>query len=312
MFGKPKLSIVIPVCNEQENLSVLYDRLSAVMQSQGLSYEIIMVDDGSSDGSLQVLSDLHQKDSRVKALSFSRNFGHMIALSAGLDHASGDAVITMDADLQHPPELIPELIKRWQGGVEVVNTIREETKDASFLKNITASLFYWLINKIAKINLPASAADYRLLDRIVVDTLRGIKERSRFLRGLISWVGFKQDFVPYQAAARTAGKTKYSFSRMFSFAIDGITSFSSFPLRFSAYLGLIVAFFSFFYILYALFIRFFTQQAIAGWTSVMIAVLFIGGIQLIFLGVIGEYLGRVFEETKARPLYIINKRIGLS
>lgn len=307
MHEKPKLSIVIPVYNEQGNIQELYNNLVSVLK---VPYEIIMVDDGSTDASLAKITELSRKDPKVKAISFSRNFGHMVALCAGLDNASGDAVITMDADLQHPPQLIPELLAKWQSGAEVVNTLRKETKGAGFLKNITAGLFYWLINKIAKINLPSSAADYRLLDRKVVDTLKNVRERSRFLRGLISWVGYKQEFISYQADPRFSGKTKYSFSRMFSFAIDGITSFSSFPLRLSTYLGLITAFFSFLYVLYAVYIRIFTNQAITGWASVLIAVLFIGGVQLIFLGIIGEYLGRVYEETKQRPLYIVSKKIG--
>lgn len=311
MFGRPELSIIIPVYNEEGSLEQLYLRLAAVLKSQNLSYEIILVDDGSKDNSLAKMAELNKKDSKIKVISFSKNFGHMIALSAGLDHASGKAAITMDADLQHPPELIPELVAKWKNGAEVVNTLRIETKGTDFFKKITAGLFYWLINKIAKINLPSNAADYRLLDAKVVETLKNIKERSRFLRGLISWVGYKQEFIPYQADQRFSGKTKYSFSRMLAFAIDGITSFSAFPLRLSTYLGMIIAFFSFLYILYAVYVRLFTDQAISGWASVLVAVLFIGGVQLIFLGIIGEYLSRVFEETKKRPLYIISKKIGL-
>lgn len=310
MQEKPKISIVIPVYNEAGNLNTLYGRLTAVLNQQHKDYELVFVDDGSTDDSLKILEQLNQKDHKVKIISFSRNFGHMIALSAGLDHAQGDAVITMDADLQHPPETIPQLIKEWEKGAEVVTTIRKHTKGVGAAKNITAGFFYWLINKIGKIKLPANSADFRLLDHQVVESLKQIKERSRFLRGLISWVGFKQVFVEYDAEERTTGQTKYTFSRMFSFAIDGITSFSTFPLRLASYLGLFTAFISFLYILYAIYIRVFTNQAIAGWTSVLVAVLFIGGIQLIFLGIIGEYLGRVFEETKQRPLYIIKKQIG--
>lgn len=310
MAERPELSIVIPVFNEAGNLAGLHGRLSAVLGPLGLPYEIIFVDDGSRDGSAAVMAELGQKDSRVKILGLSRNFGHMIALSAGLDHAGGRAVITMDADLQHPPELIPELVKKWQAGVEIVNTLRSETKGAGWFKRLTAAFFYGIMRRIARINLPASAADYRLLDRKVVETLKQMKERSRFLRGIIGWVGYRQEFITYQADNRLSGRSKYPFSRMFSFALDGITSFSSFPLRLSAYLGLIIAFFSFLYIVYAVYIRFFTDQAIAGWTSVLVAVLFIGGVQLIFLGIIGEYLSRVFEETKQRPLYIISKKTG--
>ena len=308
MSEKPRLSVVIPVFNEAENLLPLYARLTKVLKN---SYEIIFIDDGSTDNSLLAITALHQRDNKVKAVGFSRNFGHMAALSAGLDMAKGDAVITLDADLQHPPELIPELVKQWETGAEVVNTIRKESKGAGPFKGLTAGLFYWLINRIARINLPAGSADYRLLDRKVVDTLKNVRERSRFLRGLISWIGFKQTFVEYTAEARTAGKSKYSFGKMFAFALDGITSFSAAPLRLATYLGLVVAGLSFLYILYAVYIRLFTSRAIEGWTSVLVTVLFIGGIQLIFLGVIGEYLSRVFEEAKQRPLYIISRQIGL-
>ena len=310
MHEKPKLSFVIPVFNEESNLAQLYVRLKAVLDEQKLAYEIILVDDGSSDNSLLEMQKLHDQDHNIKVVSFSRNFGHMIALSAGLDYASGEAVITMDADLQHPPEIIPRLLAKWQEGAEIVNTVRQEAQDAGFVKKITARFFYWLINKIAKIDLKANTADYRLLDKKVVATLRTLKERSRFIRGLVSWVGFKQVFVEYQAEERFAGQTKYSFSKMLGFALDGITSFSAVPLRLATYLGLVMAFFSFIYIIYAVCIRFFTNQAIAGWTSVLVAVLLIGSVQLIFLGIIGEYLSRVFDESKKRPLYIVTKKIG--
>ncbi|MBN2057489.1 MAG: glycosyltransferase family 2 protein [Candidatus Saganbacteria bacterium] len=310
MSEKPELSVIIPVFNEAGSLAELYNRLLPVIKAQAASYEIIFVDDGSSDGSLSAIEELAKQDHAVKAVSFSRNFGHMIALSAGLDKASGRAVITMDADLQHPPELIPELMAKWKAGAQVVNTRRGKGKGVGFFKRITAGIFYWLINRIAKVNLPANAADYRLLDEKVVATLKQVRERSRFLRGLIRWVGFKQEFVDYQPDKRFAGRTKYSVSRMIAFAIDGITSFSTFPLRLATYIGSCIAFLGALYIIYALYVRFFTDQAIEGWASVLIAVLFIGGVQLVFLGILGEYLGRVFEEVKARPLYIINKQIG--
>jgi len=310
MREKPDLSIVVPLFNEEESLPELYTRLSAVLSSLGLACEIILVDDGSTDHSLEIIEALAAKDPRVKLLSFSRNFGHMAALSAGLDYAGGDAVITLDADLQHPPEQIPEMLKKWKEGAEIVNAIRRETQGAGAVKNITAHFFYWLIGKIGKINLPEGSADYRLLDRKVVEALKGIQERSRFLRGIISWVGFKQASVVFEAPPRFAGRTKYSFGKMFAFALDGITSFSAFPLKLSAYLGLCIAGLSFVYIIYAIYIRLFTNQAIEGWTSMLVVVLFIGGVQLIFLGVLGEYLGRVFDETKGRPLYIVSRKTG--
>jgi glycosyltransferase involved in cell wall biosynthesis len=311
MTELPQLSIVVPVFNEEGNLQTLYNSLSSVLKGSNLSYEIIVVDDGSTDQSPKIVAELNKKDPRVKLLSFSRNFGHMVALSAGLDFATGNAVITMDADLQHPPELIPELVKRWRGGAEIVNTIRKDNKGAGIFKKTTAAFFYWLMNRLAGIKLPSSTADYRLLDRKVVEAFKSFHERARFLRGLISWVGFKQEFVDYQADKRFAGRSKYSIRRMLAFAIDGIVSFSSSPLRLSTYLGLLVALVSFLYIIYAVYIRLFTNRAIEGWASVLVAVLFIGGIQLIFLGIIGEYLARVYEEAKQRPLYIISKKIGL-
>lgn len=311
MAEKPKISIVVPVYNEQGSLKELCARLTAVLKPLNLAYEIIMVDDGSTDQSLETIQELRQADPRLKYLSFSRNFGHMVALSAGLDHAAGDAVITMDADLQHPPRLVPRLIEQWEKGAEVVNTVRRESKGAGPFKKYSAGAFYWLINRLAKIDLAPNTADYRLLDRKVVDTLNSLRERSRFFRGLVSWVGFRQSFVEYEADPRFAGRSKYSLGKMIAFAIDGITSFSAAPLRLATYLGLASALFSFIYIIYAVYAHFFTKNTLEGWTSVLVTVLFIGGIQLIFLGVIGEYLGRVFEETKQRPLYIVRAKAGL-
>jgi len=311
MDAKPELSIVVPVYNEAESLPEFQRRLTAVLQPLNLPYEIIFVDDGSGDGSLGLIGRLHATDPRIKALSFSRNFGHMAALSAGLDLAAGSAVITLDADLQHPPELIPELVARWRAGSQVVNTLRRDNQDAGFFKRTTAAIFYRLINKISGLNLPHNAADYRLLDRQVVDSLNQLRERARFLRGLTRWVGFRQSFVEFTAGRRWAGRTKYSFGRMFAFALDGLTSFSTFPLRLAIYLGLATAAVSFLDLVYAIYVRTFTTRAIEGWASVLAAVLFIGGVQLICLGVLGEYLGRIYEETKQRPLYIVNKKLGL-
>ncbi|MFA6432054.1 MAG: glycosyltransferase family 2 protein [Candidatus Margulisiibacteriota bacterium] len=307
MSDNPRLSIIVPVYNEEGNLEELYRRIKSSLTH---SHEIIFIDDGSNDNSFKTLSSLHEKDPVVKVIRFSRNFGHMFALSAGLDFAAGEAAITLDADLQHPPEIIPKLIQKWEDGYDIVNTIRKETKDADLIKEQGANLFYWLANKMTKNKLSPGSADFRLLNRKAVDSLNQFHERARFLRGLISYVGFNQAFIEYKAEARTAGKSKYSFHKMLSFALDGITSFSTFPLRLATYLGLATAFLAFVYLIYAIFVRMFTNQAIEGWASVLTAVLFIGGIQLIFLGIIGEYLGRVYEETKGRPLYIINDKLG--
>ena len=305
------ISIVVPAFNEEGNIAEMHRRLVDVLDAVGVSFEIVFVDDGSSDNTLLKVAELAENDPRVKAVSFSRNFGHMKALCAGLDHACGDAVITMDADLQHPPDLIPSLIEKWREGYEIVGTIREEAEGTGFVKTLTSRCFYSLMSRIAGTDLPRGSADYRLMDRSVVTTLTGMQERSRFLRGLIGWVGYKKVFITYRADVRFSGTTKYSFSRMLGFAADGITSFSSVPLKLSAYVGAIVAMLGFVYAGYALYAKMFTDRAITGWASVLVAVLFVGGVQLIFLGVIGEYLSRVYEEAKQRPLYIVRKKIGL-
>lgn len=310
MNENPELSVVVPVFNEEGNVSELYARVTAVLQKTGVAHEIIFVDDGSADASLERMGELSARDPRVKVISFSRNFGHMQALCAGLDHAAGKAVITMDADLQHPPDLIPALMAKWREGYEVVGTIREEATETGLFKSATSRFFYWLMSRISGTKLPRGAADFRLLDRSVVQTLTGMRERARFLRGLIGWIGYRQTFLPYRADPRFAGQTKYSLSRMMRFALDGITSFSSFPLKLATYVGACIALVSFFYAAYAIYIRLFTDRAITGWASVLIAVLFVGGVQLIFLGVIGEYLSRVYEEAKQRPLYIVRRKIG--
>ena len=307
-----EISIILPVYNEEANIRLLYDRISSAMSMDEAKYEVIFIDDGSSDASFNVLEQLGAKDCRVKAVSFSRNFGHMAALSAGLDYARGQAVITMDADLQHPPEVIPELIRRWKNGSLVVGTIRKDSVCVGRLKRYTSRAFYWLMNRIASVKIPPNAADFRLLDRKVVDVLKKMNERGWFLRGLVGWVGFHPEYVEYQAGPRQAGKSAYPMSKMLSFALDGITSFSSFPLRLATYCGFVVTFFAFLYILYAICVRLFTSRAMPGWASVLIAVLFLGGVQLVFLGIIGEYLSRVFEGTKARPLYIVENEMGFS
>lgn len=288
----------------------MIEQLRAVLVSLALPYEIVMVDDGSSDGSLEVMLRLREGDPCIRIVSFSRNFGHMAALTAGLDVACGEAVITMDADLQHPPSLIPELVAKWKAGAAVVGTVRRRTERERWMKRASSSLFYAVFRRLSPVEMPENAADFRLLDRAVVDVLRRLRERSRFLRGLVAWAGFRQETVTYDASARVAGETKYSTRKMLWLALDGITAFSAAPLRWAIGFGFGVSVLSFIYILYAVCVRLFTDNAVAGWTSVLGAVLFIGGIQLIFLGVIGEYLGRVFEETKGRPLYVVARRVG--
>lgn len=306
-----KYSIVIPIYNEQENLEELYKSLSKVIEQISLEYEIIFIDDGSIDRSYEILKELSFKDKNVKAIRFSRNFGHQIALTAGMDFAAGDCVITMDGDLQHPPELIPEMLDKWKKGCEIVYTIRKETEDANFIKNSTSKFFYFLINKLGDINLQPSAADFKLLDKKVVTQLCTMRERDRMLRGMIDWLGFKNCGIEYKAPKRFAGKTKYNFKKMMLFAIDGITSFSSIPLRLSALLGFIVSFLSFIYIIYVLYIKLFTDETVSGWASILFSVLFIGGIQLITIGIIGEYIGRIYTEIKNRPLYVVTEKLNI-
>jgi dolichol-phosphate mannosyltransferase len=306
------ISIILPCYNEEDNLDELYSRLSFVMESVGEPYEIIFVDDGSTDNTLNKLIDFCRTEKQCRVFEFSRNFGHQQAISAGLDNAQGDAVIMMDTDLQHPPELIPTLIEKWKEGYEIVYTIRNDPPGTSLFKKMTARIFYKLINTLANVNIPENSADFRLLDKKVVEQLRLMKEKTKFFRGLISWVGFNKCAVYYEASPRHAGKSKYSVWKMIKFAYDGITSFSAFPLHIATALGALVSFFSFLYAVYAIYARFFTNQTLPGWTSVLVAVLFLGGVQLLSLGLIGGYLGKAYEELKQRPSYIIRDVIDQS
>ena len=307
MSPHPDLSVVIPCYNEAANLAALYKRLSPVLKSLNLSYEIIFVDDGSRDNTFEEIRTLHSEDKQVKGLSLSRNFGHQVALAAGLHHSSGNMVVTMDGDLQHPPELIPELIARCNQGFDIVNTKRLETEGAGFFKRNTSRMFYKLMNRLSDVALTEGAADFRLMNKAAVEAYASFNERDRFNRGLVTWMGFNQDVIEYNAEARFAGKTKYTFRKMLRFAIDGITSFSSRPLRLAAYTGILVSVAGLLYAVYAL-IRHFSGAPIPGWTSMLITVLLLGGVQLISLGVIGEYIARIFNEAKSRPLYFIKEK----
>jgi len=302
-------SIVIPVLNEEKVLNELYKRLTKVMTDIGESYEIIFINDGSTDNSLKIMKQLQTHDKRIKIIDFSRNFGHQIAITAGIDFTSGDAVITIDADLQDPPEVIPDLIKKWKEGYEVIYGIREKRKGENFFKKITTLIFYRLINKITMINMPPDSGDFRLIDKKVVNNLKNIRENNRYVRGLTYWIGFKQIGVPYERDKRFAGKSKYPIKKSFKLAYDAIFSFSNFPLKIATYFGFIVSFLSFLYLIYALIIKLFTNSVIHGWTSLMISILFLGGVQLICLGIIGEYIARINDEVKKRPLYIIKEII---
>jgi len=305
------LSVVAPLFNEQANLPELHARLSAVLRQITRNYEIIFVDDGSTDRSADVVAQLATQDPAVKLLSFSRNFGHQTAITAGLDYSSGDAVIVMDSDLQHPPELIPQLIEKWREGFDLVYTVRQDTTDATAFKKLSATLFYKILNFLSHTQIPPNAADFRLLDRQVVTAFANLRERTRFMRGLTGWVGFKTVGIPYVAQSRKGGQTSYSFRRMLRLAIDGIVSFSTLPLHVAIYVGFIEALLGFAYGLWVLYIKFFTKRPLEpGWTSVILVLTIMGGIQLMLVGILGLYLGKVYEEVKQRPLYLLRKTIG--
>lgn len=303
----PTFSIIAPIFNEAESIPELYRRVKEVMDSTGEPWELVLIDDGSRDGSTDMLRELGAADSRVRPVIFARNFGHQIAVTAGWDYARGDAVIVIDADLQDPPEVILDLIAKWREGYEVVYAVRAEREGESKFKLWTAALFYRLIYRITDVEIPLDAGDFRLMDRKVINVLTRMHERHRFLRGMSSWVGFKQVGVPYKRAARFAGETKYPFKKMLKLAINAITGFSFFPLQLATYLGFIAASLSILMIPVVIILRSITGTELVGQASTLVAVLFLGGVQLIFLGVLGEYLGRVYDEVRGRPLYIVSE-----
>jgi glycosyltransferase involved in cell wall biosynthesis len=303
-------SIVIPVYNEAEVLSALYNRLTRVMEGLVEPYEIIFINDGSRDDSTMLLRDFQDRDARVKFLNFSRNFGHQIAITAGLDYSSGQAAVVMDADLQDPPEVIPRLIEQWRKGYDIVFAVRAKRQGEGFFKRATAALFYRLFRRMAATEIPLDAGDFRLMSRRAVEALQSIRERNRFIRGLAGWIGFRQTAVTYVRDVRQAGETKYPLKKMLRFALNGLLSFSVVPLQLASYLGFLISSIGFFYIVYAIGLKLFTDRVVLGWTSVMVAVLFLGGVQLISLGIIGEYIGRIYDEVKQRPLYVVDEAKG--
>jgi len=305
------LSVIIPVYNEEEVLWELYKRLNSILESMALNYEVIFVNDGSIDGSQKIIEQINKKNLNYKCLAFSRNFGHQIAISAGLDFTQGDAVIIMDADLQDPPELIPRLLEKWRAGYEVICAKRESRKDGLF-KRLTAHCFYRLFNKISDISIPLDTGDFRLLDKKVVMTLRTFREKNRFLRGLFSWTGYKHTYVTFSRSERYAGKTHYPIIKMIKFAIDGLLSFTALPLRLATWLGIICSFMGFVGIIWVVIIRFLPQYHSSGWATLMTTVLFLGGVQLFIMGMMGEYLSRIYTEVQNRPLYIIRNKIGFN
>jgi dolichol-phosphate mannosyltransferase len=294
--------------NEEGNIEFIAKKIITVLEKYN-NYEIVFVDDGSTDNSLTILKRLHESNPQIKYISFSRNFGHQNALKAGLDYAQGDCVISMDGDMQHPPELIPDMIEKWQNeGYDVVYTIRKDDPKLGAFKRTSSRLFYKFMNLFADINLEPGCADFRLLDKSVVRVIRQFHETPLFFRGLIQWLGFKQYAIEYMPNERFWGKSKYSIKKMFNFALNGILSFSTKPLLFSIYFGIFISFCAFCYGFYAIFIKLFTDNAVSGWTSMLALVSFIGGIQLIVMGIIGLYLGKLFMESKGRPAYIIREK----
>ncbi len=302
--------MVAPIWNEELVIPELYRRVVETMEQTGESWELIFVNDGSQDRSLPMLLELCEKDLRVKVIDFSRNFGHQIAISAGTDFAEGDAVIVMDADLQDPPEVVLQMIDKWRAGYEVVYAVRTQRAGETWFKRVTASLFYRLLQRVADVKIPLDAGDFRLMDRRVVLAMRQLREKHRFMRGLSSWVGFKQTPVEYARAERFAGETKYPLAKMLRLANTAITSFSYLPLRLATYFGFGLAGLSLLGIIVTIVLRLAGNPFFQGQATTLVSVLFLGGIQLIFLGIIGEYLGRIYDEVKNRPLYIISRAYG--
>ncbi len=305
--GTVRITVAVPVYNEVESLPELYRRVRAVMEELGEPWELILVDDGSTDGSTDLILELAEQDPCVVPVIFARNFGHQVAITAGLDYSRGQAVVIMDADLQDPPEVIPQLVEKWRQGYEVVYAVRTEREGETWFKRFTAAFFYRIIYRITDVPIPLDAGDFRLLDRQVVDTLNQMRERHRFPRGMAAWVGFRQIGVPYKRAARFAGKTKYPFRKMLRLAIDAVTGFSYFPLQLATYLGFFSAGLSALFIPVVVAMRLAGRQAFHGQATTLVAVLFLGGVQLICLGILGEYIGRIYDEAKGRPLYIVRK-----
>jgi polyisoprenyl-phosphate glycosyltransferase len=306
------LSVVVPVYFQEKGLHELHRRLTAALTKiTDMDYEIILVNDGSTDRSFEIMKDIHANDEKVKVINFSRNFNQQMALTAGLDHAHGDAIVIIDDDLQDPPEIIEKMVEKWREGFKVVYGVRSKRRGESTFKLLTAKIFYRVVNRLSDIEIPIDSGDFRLLDRVVVNALRSMKEESRYLRGLVAWIGYSQCAVEYERAPRFAGTTNYNLRSLLRFAANGITSFSERPLYISVYIGAIVTIVSVLFLIAMIIVRLTAPQfTIAGWTSTIGVIIFFGGIQLISLGIIGQYIGRIYREIKGRPLYIISEEYG--
>lgn len=304
-----KISFVVPVFNEEENIHEFHRRLTQVMAPLPYDYEILFIDDGSRDRTSLLIRELAEKDPHVQGYVFARNFGHQLALTCGLDQSTGDAVISMDGDLQHPPEMVPDLLKKWEEGYEIVQTVRKSTEDATWFKSITSRLYYKLINSMSEVRITPGGSDFRLMDRKAVDALNRFRERARFIRGMVNNLGFRYTTLEFVAPPRFAGHSKFSLRKMLRFALDGITAFSRVPLRLALYVGCIAGLGSILLIGHVIYVKYIVQDAVPGWTTLAAAEFFLGGVELIGIGIVGEYMGRIFDEVKQRPLYIIREHI---
>ncbi|NWG46173.1 MAG: glycosyltransferase family 2 protein, partial [Alphaproteobacteria bacterium] len=307
---RPDISLVIPMHNEEEMIDILYARLTELMAGFGVSYEVICVNDGSRDRTLDMLLARNEADPRWKVIDFSRNFGKEVELTAGLRYASGRTVVPLDADLQDPPELIGQMLEKWREGYDVIYAVRRTRRADTLFKRTTASAFYWIMERVMGFKLPRNAADFRLMDRKVVDAMNQLDERNRFMKGLFAWIGFRQTHLEFDRPERAAGKTKYKYWQMWNYSLDGITSFSTLPLRISSYIGATVASLAICYGAYLLLRVLIFGRDVPGYASLMVSILALGGLQLIILGIIGEYLGRLYLESKKRPLFIVDRAVG--
>lgn len=305
------ISVIVPIFNEEGSISEFHRRMTAVLKGMGESYEILYVNDGSRDSSPALLRERCAQDPNVKLIDFARNFGHQAAISAGMDHARGQAIVVIDSDLQDPPEVIPRLVEKWQEGFDVVYAVREKRKGDTWFKKWTAAVFYRVLRRITAVDIPVDTGDFRLMSRRALEAFKGLRERHRFIRGMVSWIGFRQTGVLFVRDERYAGETKYPLKKMLKFAFDGITSFSFMPLQLATYFGFFTSITAFLGIMVVVGLRLFTSIPLPGWASLMVCTLLLGGVQLITLGIIGEYIGRIYDEVKGRPLYIVQDAFNM-